>query len=197
MTPRILAASGIVLIAAGLICWATGLDGTLHDVLRFSLTSSARSSLVHLTTIGGLLVMGPTALVVIGLLAWRKRGEAALWLLATIVSGRLIVEGVKPLIARPRPPQADWLDPVSSWSFPSSHSAGTMLTCVGIALIVGTRSALAVAIAFAVLIGWTRLALGVHWPGDVLAGWGFALAWLGAASWVRQPPRIHKAVRVE
>ncbi len=190
MTPRILAASGIALIAIGLICWATGLDGLLHDTFRLSITSSARAAIVHLTTVGGLLVMGPVALVVIGLLAIRKRGEAALWLLATIVSGRLIVEGVKPLIARPRPPQADWLDPVSSWSFPSSHSAGTMLTCVGIALVVGTRPALAIAIGFAVLIGWTRLALGVHWPGDVLAGWGFALAWLGAASWVRRPPSL-------
>ncbi len=56
-----------------------------------------------------------------------------------------------------------------------------MLTCVALAMLAGTRPALVAGIGFAVLIGWSRLALGVHWPGDVVAGWGFALLWLGIA----------------
>jgi undecaprenyl-diphosphatase len=180
----------MILILAGIVSWAAGIDGMLHDGLRLSMTSWARTWIVDISLIGGLLVMGPFALAVMLILALRGRRDAALWLLATIISGRLIVEGLKSIVARPRPPEADWLDRVSSWSFPSSHSAGTMLTCVAIALVIGTRPALVAALAFAVLVGWSRLALGVHWPGDVLAGWGFALAWIGAASWLRRPPRI-------
>jgi undecaprenyl-diphosphatase len=181
LTRRLILA-GAVLIAAGLICWLGGVDLRLHDPLRLPLASPARTAVIVLSSLGGLSVMGPLALAAVILLAIRGRRRNAVWLFATIVSGRLVVEGVKLLVMRPRPPQADWLDPVASWSFPSSHSAGTMLTCVALGLLAGTRPALAAGIAFAVLIGWSRLALGVHWPGDVLAGWGFALVWLGVAS---------------
>ncbi len=174
--------AGAVLVAAGLICWLSGIDIRLHEVLRLPPASPARTAVIVLSSLGGLLVMGPLALAAVILLTLRSRRRDALWLFATIVSGRLVVEGVKLLVMRPRPPQADWLDPVASWSFPSSQSAGTMLTCTALALLAGTRPALSIGVGFAVLIGWSRLALGVHWPGDVLAGWGFALVWLGVAS---------------
>lgn len=183
--PAIIA--GALLIVAGLISWATGLDCQLHDLLRLSVTSPLRIPALALTTLGGFAAMGPFGLAVVLILLLRRRWQAALWLFLTVGSGRLIVEASKFLITRPRPPRADWLDPVASWSFPSSHSAGSMMTCVALAALAGTRPAYAAAIVFPLLVGWSRMALGVHWPGDVLAGWGFGLLWVGLAS-IRSPP---------
>lgn len=181
-----LAAAGLVLIALGLLCWWSGLDVPLHHVLR--LAGTATPHLVRFTALGGLLVLGPLALLALAVLLWSRRVRDALWLALTIVSGRLAVEGLKALIERPRPPRIDWLEIVKSWSFPSAHSANTMITCVAVALLFGgDRRSLAAALLAALLIGWSRVALAVHWPSDVLAGWGCGLLWLGLAMRFRRP----------
>jgi undecaprenyl-diphosphatase len=183
LRPAILA--GAMLVAAGLISWLTGLDYRLHDLLRLSVASPLRTPALALTTLGGFATMGPLGLAMVLILLLGRRWRAALWLFLTVGSGRLVVEGSKFLVTRPRPPRADWLDPVASWSFPSSHSAGSMLTCVALAALSGMRPAYAPAIVFSLLVGWSRMALGVHWPGDVLAGWGFGLLWVGLATRMR------------
>ncbi len=170
----------------GLLCWRCGLDVPLHRALR--VTGVAAPHLAQFSALGSLLILGPAALLALAMLLWRRRRGDALWLLVTIVSGRLAVEGLKALIGRPRPPRIDWLEIVQSWSFPSAHSANTMMTCVAVALLFGrSRWSLAAALVIALLIGWSRLALAVHWPGDVLAGWGFGLLWLGLAMRFRRP----------
>jgi membrane-associated phospholipid phosphatase len=177
---RVLAIVGVLLFAAGLLLWwQAPLDLALHHALRLD-HGRAVKPIVRLSSLGGLLVMGPIALAVTLLLLVRGKRHEALWLFLTIGVGRLIVEFGKDLIHRPRPPIADRLEHVSSWSFPSSHSAGTMMTGVAIALAArGGWAGLTVALLAAATIGWTRAALAVHWPSDVLAGWGFGLAWVG------------------
>jgi membrane-associated phospholipid phosphatase len=119
----------------------------------------------------------------------RRRDPAALRLVATIVVGRLLVEGLKLIVQRPRPPVVDRLELVTSWSFPSSHSAGTMMTALAFALLAGGRwPALAAALLVAGVIGWSRVALAVHWPSDVLAGWGLGMMWVGLAILLKAPP---------
>jgi len=170
---------GSLLIAAGIGCWWFGGDLPLHRLLR--LTGRAER-VITLSALGGVLVMGPLALAALGLLLWQRRTADALWLLLTIGTGRLAVEGIKLVVTRPRPPVIDWLETVKSWSFPSSHSAGTMMTCVALALLFGRNGwAITAAVLAALIIGWSRVALAVHWPSDVLAGWGFGLVWLGGS----------------
>ena len=178
--PLALTLIGILLLAAGLLLWwQAPLDLALHHALRLD-RGSAVKPIVRLSSLGGLTVMGPVALAVTLLLLVRGERRAAAWLFVTIAVGRLIVEFGKDLIHRPRPPIADRLEHVGSWSFPSSHSAGTMMTGVAIALVARSGWAgMLVALLAAATIGWTRAALGVHWPSDVLAGWGFGLAWVG------------------
>jgi undecaprenyl-diphosphatase len=108
--------------------------------------------------------------------------RTAVWLFATIGSGRIIVELIKIALHRPRPLPVDRLVLVDSASFPSSHSAGAMLTGVALVMAFGRGPRwLGAAIGFAMAVGWSRIALGVHWPSDVLAGWGFGLLWVGGA----------------
>jgi len=60
------------------------------------------------------------------------------------------------------------------------------MTCVALALLFGRGDgAILVALLAAMFIGWTRVALGVHWPSDVMAGWGIGLVWIGLAMSVR------------
>jgi undecaprenyl-diphosphatase len=185
---RRLLIAGALLLVLGLLLWAAApLDRAIHHAALLDRQGWAVRQAVWFTSLGGLLVMGPVALAVAGWLWWHRRGRAALWLTLTIASGRLVVEGVKLIVQRPRPPVIDRLEWVTSWSFPSSHSAGTMMTCAALALLWGRPVGWIAAVLAAGAIGWSRVALGVHWPSDVLAGWGFGLLWVGmAAQWV--PP---------
>ena len=180
----LLIASGGFMIAASLICWWFGVDARLHYSLHLS--AAVGAIVVRLSALGGAAVMIPVALIGCAFLLTRKRQGDALWLFLTIAIGRLGIEGLKLVVTRPRPPAADWLEHVHSWSFPSSHSAGTMMTCVALALLFGRGDGAILAALFAALfIGWTRVALGVHWPSDVMAGWGIGLVWMGLALSVR------------
>ncbi|HEX8400294.1 MAG TPA: phosphatase PAP2 family protein [Allosphingosinicella sp.] len=135
-----------------------------------------------LTELGGWKVLVPVGLVAFGILAVKRRRRAAL-LLFMLFGGRLLVELQKLLIDAPRPPDAAHLIAVESPGFPSAHSANSMITFLAIALLVPViqrRRAMAVAIGatLALLIGLSRLVLGVHWPSDVIGGWAFAFFWI-------------------
>jgi undecaprenyl-diphosphatase len=179
--------AGALLLLGGAALWALApsLDQALLDGLRMSAGSPWAALAAGLSRIGGFSALGPVALAAIAWFVWRRRPREALWLLLAIGGGRLIVEALKLGFARPRPPASDRLATVTSWSFPSSHGAGTMLTCLALAMLFRGRGAApmlaALAFAFAFAVGWSRIALGVHWPSDVLAGWGVAMLWIGIA----------------
>jgi undecaprenyl-diphosphatase len=137
------------------------------------------------TALGGI---GVLALVTCGvatfLILERKRNAAMLLVVAT-VTGLLISQAAKFGFARPRPD----LEPVSTIvltaSFPSGHStmaAIVYLTC-GV-LIASYRHrrrvktyVVVVAAMISLLVGFSRVYLGVHWPTDVLAGLCLGAAW--------------------
>lgn len=125
-----------------------------------------------------------TAVVVIFLLIDRKP-KAALFVLVAVSGGQLLSSLLKLGIDRPRPELVSHLAEVSTLSFPSGHamlSAVTYLTLGSlIARVLPGRATrmfvLAVAVVATVMIGLSRIYLGVHWPSDVLAGWCAGLAW--------------------
>ena len=114
----------------------------------------------------------------------KRRAEAA-WLAGSVVGASVLNAGLKSMLHRPRPELVPHLANVSNASFPSGHamiSAAIYLT-IG-AMLAETqprRSARIFLMAFAgvlvLLIGVSRIYLGVHWPSDVLAGWTLGAVW--------------------
>lgn len=174
------------MLLGGFALWRLDLpfDRPLLDSLRLDAGNPLVPITSLLTTLGGSAVLIPLALLVIAWLLVQRRAGLALWLLVTIGSGRLAVEAMKLLFARDRPPLPDRLAEVSSHSFPSSHAAGAMLTALALAMVLPARRrvrALPLAFAAGLAVGWSRMALGVHWPSDVIAGFGLAILWVGVA----------------
>ena len=74
---------------------------------------------------------------------------------------------------RTRPHLTTWLTSPTDPSFPSGHAGGAMLVLVLAAMLLGGRGLICGAVVLAVLIGLSRIAMGVHWPSDVVGGWLF------------------------
>jgi undecaprenyl-diphosphatase len=130
----------------------------------------------------------PTLLIgvsaVAALLLWRTgRGRMGLVLLAVTLTGRILSEAQKYWIARPRPGLEPHLVVVKTSSFPSGHATSSMIFYLSLALVLAGHSrwrlaAPAAAIVLSLLIGTSRVMLGVHWPSDVIGGWAFGLLWV-------------------
>ncbi|WP_330235175.1 phosphatase PAP2 family protein [Streptomyces sp. NBC_00566] len=118
-----------------------------------------------------------------GWLLWRGARRLAAWAAATAVAGGLIGLGVKTVVERARPALEDPVAHAPGYSFPSGH-AMTATTSFAVFLLVllplVPRRARVVCWVVAVLsvlgVGFTRVALGVHWFSDVLGGWLLGLA---------------------
>jgi undecaprenyl-diphosphatase len=128
------------------------------------------------------LVIGAAAV----LLAFRRRWRLAVYLLVA-GAGVLVLDPVlKSLVGRLRPVVAHPVAHGQGNSFPSGHSLGSIV-CYGAVFLVflpalrgrGRRAFTAGIATLIVLIGISRILLGVHYISDVLGGWSLGVAWLG------------------
>lgn len=127
--------------------------------------------------------------VLTAVLLWRRgRAATAVFTAATVVLAGLVSNIVKWSVGRPRPDVADPLTHAAGTSFPSGHALSSMAGVTVLLLVLTpllARRARTVATAAGVLvvavIGFSRLALGVHYVSDVTAGWLLGLGWALAA----------------
>jgi membrane-associated phospholipid phosphatase len=168
----------VVMLIFGGMDLDRGLLVLAHAGHRPALATVARI----MTEIGGFKVLLPVTLVACGWLAWRRAWRPALLLAGITLSGRLLVELQKDWMHRLRPEDQEHLVVVQSYAFPSGHAANSTLVFLTMALLLPMSErvrALAVwlAVALALVIGASRVVLGVHWPSDVIGGWALGLFW--------------------
>jgi undecaprenyl-diphosphatase len=157
---------------------ASALDGRILGLLHAGDRPALSGAAALLTAVGGWVALTVFALLATAFLFLRDRRRKAALLLVVVLGGRMSVELQKYLGGRPRPAELDQLVAVHSKSFPSGHAANSMITCLAIALLLlPRRLAIAAAILLSLLIGLSRIMLGVHWPSDVVGGWAFGLFW--------------------
>jgi undecaprenyl-diphosphatase len=123
-------------------------------------------------------VLRAVMLVVIGVLLVRGQRRLALWAGVTIVVAGLLGDGLKTVVARTRPVLPDPVAQAPGYSFPSGHALnsfvffGILLLLVLPLLPRGWRwVAWVVTVAGTLLVGFDRVALGVHYVSDVVGGW--------------------------
>jgi undecaprenyl-diphosphatase len=151
-----------------------------------------------ITALGSVTVLGLIVLLCVALLLSLKRWSEALVVLAGAVGGVAISQALKHLFLRERPDLVYRAVEAANPSFPSGHamlSAVVFLTLGTLAARFSPRRrvkvlALGAAVLLSLLVGASRIYLGVHWTSDVLAGWSVGAAWamacwLAAWAWGR------------
>lgn len=142
-------------------------------------------AMADITALGGYAVL--TLIVILSslYLVLEHRLKTMLLLVCSIVSGTLLISLLKLGFDRPRPDLIDHLTHASSSSFPSGHAASSAMVYLTLGLLLAQAEThrrlklflIASAVFIAILVGCSRVYLGVHWPSDVIAGWGFGSAW--------------------
>jgi len=197
----------------------TSLDARITEAVVARRSPSLDLFLWGVTLLGNALVLGTVATAtVIVLVVWGMRSRAIV-MAGTLIVAEVISSLVKYAFQRPRPPETIMLiEPPPSQSFPSGHAFLTLSFAVLLVFlafrqirhlpggtggrpwlrVVSGAAVIVTALAFVLLVGFSRVYLGVHWASDVLAGWCLGgacptAALAGLLLWERWPQAWHDA----
>ena len=160
--------------------------GARDDLHAYAVAHDAFVSAMRTLSTAG---SAPVYIAVFGLLAawllWRRLPRLALFVVVTMVGGSILNAVVKSLVDRARPVLPDPVAHANGLSFPSGHAQSAMVAALVMLLVFlpvlhGARRVVAVAAAvlWVLAIGFSRVALGVHYVSDVLAGYVLGAAWV-------------------
>ncbi len=143
------------------------------------------------TALGSIVVLGLITFITCTFLALDGKGRMSLFLLISVVSGLIAGVLLKDLFHRPRPDIVPHAAYVATASFPSGHSMMSALTYLTLGALLARSHErrrikaffLLLAAMLTLMVGVSRVYLGVHWPTDVLAGWTAGAVW-ALLSWL-------------
>ena len=187
-----------VLLKTGTLSWDESLFRLLNDV-----PSAAASVLTPLSKLFLPVGIAIVIVLIIGYVLVRDRSILPVVTgVAAAAVAWLLAHAAKAIADRPRPYQvmADAVlrqPPAHGTSFPSSHTAITLAVAIALVPFLA-RPLAAVGIGYGVLVGWSRIYLGVHYPLDILGGVGIGMAtggviWLALGMLLRRAANGHRA----
>jgi undecaprenyl-diphosphatase len=138
-----------------------------------------------ITALGSTPILVIAVLAVFGFLMLAKAWRPAIFTLAASGGGLVLSSLLKEVIDRPRPDLVPHGNVVFTASFPSGHSMMSAVVYFTLAALIARLIerrrlkgyTMGVALILTLLVGVSRVYLGVHWPSDVLAGWAAGAAW--------------------
>ena len=141
-----------------------------------------------ITDLGGSVVVVPVTLFVCAILWYRKELPYAIGLFASVLGGEALKDAIKEIVTRPRPTVALHAVVEDGWSFPSGHATAAV-ALYGFLIYATWKFAPApwrmpltlLFSAIILLVGFSRMYLGVHYASDVIGGFavGAIFLWLG------------------
>lgn len=154
------------------------------------------------TALGGIPVSIFIVAAAAGYLLLIGKWATTIFLIASVLGGTLLNSLLKFGFARPRPDLVAHIVDVHTASFPSGHAMVAAVTYLTLGALLSRtvrgRAAkiyvLSLSVLLTVLIGISRVYLGVHWPTDVLAGWCAGASWAtlcwAIAYWLQRRGKI-------
>jgi undecaprenyl-diphosphatase len=175
-----------------MISWLDSVDIALFHFINGTLSNSIFNVIMPIITNQDVWAI-PIFLLVLGLLfKGGKKGRitAAILIFAIITTDAIAAQLIKPLIGRLRPSYAltDSINLLVSkggkYSFVSNHAAN--MFCAATVLTYFFSNWKNVLYALAVIVAFSRVYVGVHYPGDIIFGgiFGFGIAWMFISLWV-------------
>jgi undecaprenyl-diphosphatase len=204
---RLLLAAGFIIVAAGLLAGplvqllrsdaVAHIDADWPALIHARFGARAMQAMAFLSTLHGTAgILAMAAVLAIAL--WQGgRSDALPWLVATVPGGLLLNAAVKLAVHRARPDWGYAAQHLSTFSFPSGHTAGATVFYGFVLALAWRRYRSAAARAGLVLAAWamvllvatSRIALGMHFPSDCAAALLEGLLWLWACLYGR-PHRV-------
>jgi undecaprenyl-diphosphatase len=139
----------------------------------------------EVTVLGGGVVLTLITLVVAGYLLIERWYASTLFLLVAVAGGMLLTNVLKGFFDRDRPTVVPHLADSFLKSYPSGHSMMSSVVYLTLAVLLARAMerrrvkvyCVTVALLLSLIVGASRVYLGVHYPTDVIAGWAGGIAW--------------------
>lgn len=158
------------------------IDGLILGWIHLQQTPAATAFFQIITEFGGVYILG---MAVVAIMAWcwiQGRKKAALMVGVSVGGAAVINLVLKAIFQRDRPDLWQHLITETGYSFPSGHamaSAALVFSCVF--LVWRTRFrwlGLVAGGTYMILVGISRMYLGVHYPSDIITGWCVSFIWV-------------------